>query len=311
MPPLRLLADDLTGALDSAARFIPLTGPVAVIWREPASGIRSHSIAAPGSCRRIAAHARIAGPRVAAGWRGSCIQEDRQPAARPCGAGTRHLHGPVRPLRAGTGVPLPRPHHARWPATCAGHGDAWRDTGVDLQPRNFVRMGVAANCGMRRPTLTWMLSSPMDGSSSGRVLWCGTGGLAGALAGHGRCHGPSAAADPGADRQRPSGQPRAGRRRSAGHANGGRRLRSAGGTGRREARLQIGQAFSRAAAARCSAPARCSSAAEKHCATCATALGATRLEVDGEVGPGVPTSLLRAEPGTASAWSPSPAHSAI
>src|SRR5262245_20742810 len=32
--PLRLLADDLTGALDSAARFVPLIGPVAVVWTE-------------------------------------------------------------------------------------------------------------------------------------------------------------------------------------------------------------------------------------------------------------------------------------
>jgi uncharacterized protein YgbK (DUF1537 family) len=30
----RLLADDLTGALDSAARFVPLTGPLPVVWRD-------------------------------------------------------------------------------------------------------------------------------------------------------------------------------------------------------------------------------------------------------------------------------------
>ena len=33
---LRLLADDLTGALDSAARFVPVTGPVAVTWQHVA-----------------------------------------------------------------------------------------------------------------------------------------------------------------------------------------------------------------------------------------------------------------------------------
>src|SRR6185369_9542856 len=31
---LRLLADDLTGALDSAARFVPVTGPVATMWHD-------------------------------------------------------------------------------------------------------------------------------------------------------------------------------------------------------------------------------------------------------------------------------------
>src|SRR5580692_5388288 len=33
MTSLRLLADDLTGALDSAAEFIALTGPVHAFWR--------------------------------------------------------------------------------------------------------------------------------------------------------------------------------------------------------------------------------------------------------------------------------------
>ena len=35
LPVLRLLADDLTGALDSAARFVPLVGPVPVVWSDP------------------------------------------------------------------------------------------------------------------------------------------------------------------------------------------------------------------------------------------------------------------------------------
>ena len=32
---LRLIADDLTGALDTAARFVARTGPVAVYWAPP------------------------------------------------------------------------------------------------------------------------------------------------------------------------------------------------------------------------------------------------------------------------------------
>jgi hypothetical protein len=35
MITLRLLADDLTGALDSAARFVPLVGTVPTFWRAP------------------------------------------------------------------------------------------------------------------------------------------------------------------------------------------------------------------------------------------------------------------------------------
>ena len=32
---LRVLADDLTGALDSAARFVPAAGPIPTFWKPP------------------------------------------------------------------------------------------------------------------------------------------------------------------------------------------------------------------------------------------------------------------------------------
>ena len=35
MTGLRVLADDLTGALDSAARFVPAAGPVPIFWKPP------------------------------------------------------------------------------------------------------------------------------------------------------------------------------------------------------------------------------------------------------------------------------------
>ena len=56
MPPLRLLADDLTGALDSAARFVPVSGPVAVTWREATDG----SLAFDTGTRDLAAGAALA-----------------------------------------------------------------------------------------------------------------------------------------------------------------------------------------------------------------------------------------------------------
>ena len=34
-PSLRLLADDLTGALDTAAEFVGMCGPIEVRWAEP------------------------------------------------------------------------------------------------------------------------------------------------------------------------------------------------------------------------------------------------------------------------------------
>ena len=55
MARLRLLADDLTGALDSAARFVPLTGPVAVTWRDDAAlereGRCQHTMIEPAQAR--------------------------------------------------------------------------------------------------------------------------------------------------------------------------------------------------------------------------------------------------------------------
>src|ERR1700744_1015451 len=68
MTSLRLLADDLTGALDAAAEFVPLTGPVQAFWHGaiPAelppnatldSGTRELSTPhAAGIVRRLAHH---------------------------------------------------------------------------------------------------------------------------------------------------------------------------------------------------------------------------------------------------------------
>src|SRR6476659_8919000 len=54
MAHLRLLADDLTGALDSAARFVPMTGPVAVTWQDVAS---AGSVAIDSDTRELPAEA--------------------------------------------------------------------------------------------------------------------------------------------------------------------------------------------------------------------------------------------------------------
>ena len=41
MTRLRLIADDLTGALDSVARFVPVCGAMPTYWRLPAELPRS------------------------------------------------------------------------------------------------------------------------------------------------------------------------------------------------------------------------------------------------------------------------------
>ena len=159
MAHLRLLADDLTGALDSAARFVPMTGPVAVTWQDVAT---AGSVAIDSGTRELPAEAarlRIDAPRAAAGRRRAGIQEDRQPAARPCGAGTRRMHAPVRSLCAGAGLPVPGPYHPRRPPACANRRrlarHRRRSAGRTARAR---RRGTV--CAMRRPTPIWMPSWP-------------------------------------------------------------------------------------------------------------------------------------------------------
>ena len=56
-PRLRILADDLTGALDSAARFVPLVGPVPTVW---------NPMAVPSGVAAIDSGTREAPPEAAA-----------------------------------------------------------------------------------------------------------------------------------------------------------------------------------------------------------------------------------------------------
>ena len=226
MAHLRLLADDLTGALDSAARFLPLTGPVAVTWQEARSRARSRSTAARATCRGSSAHAHRA-PRAAAGRRCAGIQEDRQSVARPCCAGTRGLHAPVRSLCAGTGVPVPGPYHPRRPPACAHRRRLARHRRRSSgRAARAWRRGPNARCrNRRRPGCHRSRGAPSDRSRA-VVRHRRAGGRARRTR-HGAAPCP-AAADPGADRQRPSGEPRTGRRGSGGPATGGRRVRPTG-----------------------------------------------------------------------------------
>ena len=184
MTRLRLLADDLTGALDSAARFVPMTGPVAVTWqdvassglgrdrqRHPRAARRSGALFASSASRRCwtagRRHSRRSTACCAAMWRwnsphacaGSIIVCWRRPsrsrAVSPATAAS------LRAAATSGAIPasICRPNCAR---SASRH--SMRDAETDADLDAIVAEG-------RRLT--------------GRVLWCGTGGLAGALAGHG------------------------------------------------------------------------------------------------------------------------------
>lgn len=178
---LRLLADDLTGALDSAARFVPLTGPVPVVWSADAppghvaldSGTRDLDAAA--AAERVAALAPLLADGAPAfkkidsllrghiavelaacmRWFDRCILAPAFPFQGRITSGGRQL---VR------------------------DGDGWRDTGVDLAAALHAH-------GVRAELCDAATEAELDAivtagrALPGRVLWCGTGGLAGALAG--------------------------------------------------------------------------------------------------------------------------------
>jgi uncharacterized protein YgbK (DUF1537 family) len=190
MTTLRLLADDLTGALDTAAQFVGLTGPVPVFWTSGAapsgsaafdSGTReadadrAAGVAADMAALLAPAPGRIAFKKLDSLLRGhpatelaACLRvlaPDHcivAPAFPFQGRVTRDGRQYVGARRVGEDL------SAALPVTCARPGDAlppgislW-DAQTDEDLACIARTGLAA---------------------AGRVLWCGSSGLAGALAG--------------------------------------------------------------------------------------------------------------------------------
>ena len=190
MTAFRLLADDLTGALDSAARFVPRFGPIPVSWRRStetaaaaySSESRDAEDPAP-AMERWAPYVRGAGltfKKIDSLLRGHVASE-----IVACIRLGRFAHAIIAPAF---------PFQGR--ITSGGrqyaHG---ADVGVDLA-LDFARHGVLlSHCrpgDAPSPGISlWDavdegdLDSIVDGVRhlNGPILWCGTGGLAAALAG--------------------------------------------------------------------------------------------------------------------------------
>ena len=182
MTTLRLLADDLTGALDSAARFVPLVGTVPTFWVAPAAlpataaidgGTREIACAALGPAMAHLAPlldgADIAFKKIDSLLRGRVVAELNELADRFDWC----ILAPAFPFQGRItrrGRQLVR--------TDAG----WRDVGVDLADGLL-------GWGDRLMICDAETDADLDAivargrALHGRVLWCGTGGLAGALAG--------------------------------------------------------------------------------------------------------------------------------
>jgi uncharacterized protein YgbK (DUF1537 family) len=299
---LRLLADDLTGALDSAARFVPLFGVVPTRWRLPTD--LPQSIAFDSGTREL------------------------DPAAVPAAI------APVAPL-LDDGDPafkkidsLLRGHVTLELAACAQRFDhcivapafpfqgritrsgrqlmradsGWRDTGVDLRADGVRLCDAETDDDLDAIVAAGRLLK-------GRVLWCGTGGLAAALAGRAAIPRPSLprpilaligsdhsvsirqlAAVTGRHHRLPdSDAPAIARVLAAGAAAVSVVLPP--GTLRRTARDVILHRFAELLAAN-GRPGTLFVTGGETLRTLCDALDVQRLDVDGELEPGVPTSIM-------------------
>ena len=332
MTGLRLMADDLTGALDSAARFIPLVGPMPVFWGAVPDNPPLHFAFDAGT--------REAGAAVA-----GRSAEGLVPVLAPGNPAFRKLDSLLRghvaveiaaSARAFDHVVIAPafPFQGRimrdgrlWSRSEATQ---WHDIGVDLAgefsavgcPAVLAVPGQAAPSGVSlwdaatEVDLDWIVAAGR--ALPGRVLWCGSAGLAGALAGRRPVPVPvlprpmlaligsdqpvalAQLAVLGARHHSVTDAAEAGIISAALARDGAAAVSLAlpPRTPRADAARQIARVFAAllAALGQPVGTLPIGTLVISGGATLrglATALGATRLDVDGEIMPGAPTSLLR------------------
>ncbi|HVY17209.1 MAG TPA: four-carbon acid sugar kinase family protein [Rhodopila sp.] len=196
---LRLLADDLTGALDAAAEMVALTGPVEAFWHDvipptlPAnaaldSGTRETSadVAAGivgGLAPKLSA-AAIPFKKIDSLMRGSTIAEIA--ACFRAGGWAHAVLAPAFPHQGRVtrgGVQHARDHAGRWAPVGEDLVARLRAAGVAAQAGSVgapLPAGVSVFDAETEADLAAIVSAGR--AAPGPVLWIGTGGLAQALA---------------------------------------------------------------------------------------------------------------------------------
>jgi len=307
MTRFRLLADDLTGALDSAARFVGVFGAIPVVWCGapdlPCLAIDAATRDADAATARAAmlslapalAGAGLAFKKLDSLLRGHVAVEIL--ACMRAGGFDHVIVAPAFPFQG---------RITRNGRQLAHDEDVGVDLGAELAA-TLCRPGDAPPPGIS----LWDAETDADLDAivaagrrlPGRVLWCGTAGLAGALAGHVKPPRPALArpivalvgSDHAVARRQLHACPRRVTLSAAEHVGG-----TAGaaidvalppGLPRAEAAARIATAFA-ALLRRIDRPGTCIVAGGETLRGLADALGATRLDVDGELEPGVPTSRM-------------------
>jgi uncharacterized protein YgbK (DUF1537 family) len=205
MTRVRMIADDLTGALDTAAEFVGLCGPFDVIWEPPAASA-SHSLAIDSGTRERskAESVEIVG-RLAPLLRDGTIAYKKVDSllrgawAAELGAclATRHWTSCVvapafdyQGRRTVDGQQYARTVDGDWKRVGDNLLDQLRQEGIAAQRGNgdtLAQGGVQVFDAESDLDLDRVVE--MARRMPGPVLWCGSGGLAGALA---RNHGAAA-----------------------------------------------------------------------------------------------------------------------
>jgi D-threonate/D-erythronate kinase len=306
-----LVADDLTGALDSAARFVPLVGSVPVLWR--GENLPATAAIDAGTRDLDATAARAAMERLAPLLQGANIAFKkidsllRGHVAAELAACMRYFdHCVLAPAFPFQG------RITRRGRQLARDGHGWRDSGVDL-PAALRAHGVTVPLRDAETDADLDAIVTAGRALPGRVLWCGTGGLAGALAGRRMVPCPELPrpilALIGSDHRVSAAQLAATNERLHRIAVCGTEevaairhsLQSGAaavcvalpeGMPRAEAARRIGDCFTTVVAAIGKAGTLVVAGGETLRRLCAS-LGVVGLKVDGEVMPGVPTLILR------------------
>jgi D-threonate/D-erythronate kinase len=199
MPSLRLLADDLTGALDTVAEFVGLCGPVEVRWANRLPAIIPQSLAIDSGTRECTraeaaeiAHGlapllrdgTIAYKKVDSLMRGAWPGE--LAACFGLGAWRHCIMAPAFPYqerRTQGGRQFARSGDGSWSATGADIATALRAEGlvaVKASLTDTLADGISVFDAETEEDLDRVVA--VGRSAPGPVLWCGSSGLARALA---------------------------------------------------------------------------------------------------------------------------------
>lgn len=198
MPTLKLLADDLTGALDTSAEFVGAFGPFDVGWSAASLPAGRESFAVDSGTRELGpdesfAIVREIAPRLA----GATIAYKKIDSLLR-GPWVAELDACLRTGLWDACIVAPAfPHQGR--LTRAGQqvvraADGWRAASADIIAQ-FRERGLEARLADPSATLQGGISvfdaetdddlarvAQTGWKFSGRLLWCGSGGLASALA---------------------------------------------------------------------------------------------------------------------------------